>query len=55
MVVKMKTEKRTVIYMTKFLIMFEGKKLGVIEANNYEEALSRVEEVITIEEVDEDE
>ena len=36
--------------MTKFYVMFEGKELGQIEANNYEEARSRVEEIITIEE-----
>ena len=36
--------------MTKYYIMFDMKELGVIEANNYEEAKSRVEEVISIEE-----
>ena len=34
---------------TKFYVMFQGKQLGVIEANNYEEARARIEEVITIE------
>jgi hypothetical protein len=41
--------------MSKFYVMFQGKQLGDIEANNYEEALSRVEEVITIEELEESE
>lgn len=34
----------------KFYIYCNGEELGTIEANNYEEALSRVTEVISIEE-----
>jgi hypothetical protein len=37
----------------KFNVMYQGENLGEIEANNYEEALARIEEVITIEEVEE--
>lgn len=35
--------------LTRFFIMFQGKELGIIKAKNYEEALSRIEEVIKIE------
>ena len=39
---------------TEFLIMFQGKQLGSIKADDYKEARSRVEEVITIEEVEDE-
>jgi len=41
--------------MTKFWIMFQGKELGIIKAKNYEEALSRIEEIIRIEKEEEEE
>lgn len=37
--------------MKDFIITFKGKELGQIKAKNYKKAKSRVEEVITIEEV----
>jgi hypothetical protein len=37
----------------KYLIMLRGERLGIIYAKNYEEVLSRIEEVVTIEEEEE--
>jgi len=34
----------------KYYVFFQGKELGEIEANNYEEALSRITEIVNLEE-----
>lgn len=39
--------------MKDFLIMYQGKQLGSIKAKTYAQARNRIEEVITIEEVEE--
>lgn len=41
--------------MNKYYVYSEGKELGTIEAKNYEEALSRITEIVSLEEDTENE
>ena len=38
----------------RFFVMFEGKELGVIHAKDWKDARSKIEEVITLEQEEEE-